>query len=334
MTTPSGWKVIEQLNNTLGSGGNFCCRYIAESKNGQIGFLKAMDLTRVVGRGLEAIHRLVGEYLFEKEILFYCKDKKMTKVVTPLDAGELKVPNFSPPLDQVYYVIFECAEGDLRQQHLESSTKSWLAAFSALHQVAIGVHQLHKAGIAHQDIKPSNILCFEESLSKVSDLGRVTDKNAKSPFSGMEFTGDRSYAPIELHFGVQSPEFSDRFYSDIYMVGSLAFHLVSGAQITPFILQESQSMVPNIRTMSYVDALPFLTTSFAAVLGHFRAECTKFFGGKISDQLVTIFFEMCHPDRDKRGSPKHTLKLARLSMSRYVGLFSTVLRTAHMQRVP
>ncbi len=145
----------------------------------------------------------------------------MRRVVTPLDAGEINVPNFSPPLDKVYYVIFENADGDLRNQYMEPGDKSWLSIFKALHHVTIGAHQLHQASIAHQDIKPSNILYFEHAGSKISDLGRVTDAAGRSPFSNSDFTGDRSYAPIEISYGVRGSCFTDRFSSDVYMVGGV-----------------------------------------------------------------------------------------------------------------
>ncbi len=60
LTTPSGWKIVEDLNNNhLASGGNFCCRYIAKSNSGEIGFLKAMDLTRALNGGLQELQNLV-----------------------------------------------------------------------------------------------------------------------------------------------------------------------------------------------------------------------------------------------------------------------------------
>lgn len=39
------------------------------------------------------------------------------------------------------------------------------------HQVAIGLDYLHSQGIAHQDIKPSNLLLFSDGTVKISDFG-------------------------------------------------------------------------------------------------------------------------------------------------------------------
>ena len=40
-----------------------------------------------------------------------------------------------------------------------------------LHQVALGLHQMHKNNILHRDIKSANILCNSEGQIKIADLG-------------------------------------------------------------------------------------------------------------------------------------------------------------------
>jgi len=333
LVTESGWQVTEEINQKLGSGGNFCCRYNVESAEGKVGFLKAMDITKAVAGGIREIQNLANQYVFEQDILYYCKKRKMTKVVTPLDAGEIQVPNFKPPLNTVYYVIFEKADGDLRQEHFDVPQKSWLSAFKALHHVSIGAHQLHQAGIAHQDIKPSNVLRFKGSESKISDLGRVTDASGKSPFNAMDFTGDRSYAPPEIEFGFTPGEFVDRYYADIYMLGSLAYHLVCDAQMAYVLYDETKKINPIIRTQSYQDALPFMHTAFSTILQRYQRDCTSMFGHEIAKQLRAIVAEMCNPDISKRGAPNRTNKALQLSMNRYVGKFATLVRTAIVKNI-
>lgn len=328
MTTSTGWTITEELKNTLGSGGNFCCRYRATSADGKLGFLKAMDLTSAISGGIRELQKLINSFVFEQDILFFCKDRKMSRVVTPLDAGTIVVANHPPPINEVYYVIFECADGDLRQQYIEPNTINWKDAFKALHHTALGTLQLHQAGIAHQDIKPSNILCFDKKISKISDLGRVTDDKGKSPFSGMAFTGDRSYAPIEERYGFVPKEFRERFYADIHMVGSLAYHLVSGIQITPVLLKEAQLIVPNILSMSYFDALPFFQTSYNKVISDFHKECSALFPINVANQLQNIVFEMCNPNIKERACLSDNQKISKITINRYVGKFATLNRAA------
>lgn len=327
LTTPTGWTITTKLTQKLGSGGNFCTRYLATGPNDQVGFLKAMDLTRAL-QSLEHLNQLTSEYLFEQHILGFCKDKNMSKVVVPIDAGQMQHPNFEPPLNNVFYIIFEKAEGDLRQTHLEVQDKSWSALFKTLHHVCIGVEQLHRAGIAHQDIKPSNILRFSDTQNKISDLGRVTDVHGKSPFSLLDFTGDRSYMPIEYSHGFKLSEFRDRFLSDMYLVGSLAYQGITGAQISTAIFSEAELFFPNIRSLNYAEALPYYQSAFVTILNRFETECRQHFGEKLAQQLTSIVSEMCNPNYEERGAPKFSSKTLRYSMRRYTGKFANIVSTA------
>ena len=318
------------ISKTSGSGGNFCTRYTAVDLDGKIGFLKAMDLSKVATKPLDEIVKTISEYLFEQNILKHCKEQRLTKVVTPLDSGELLSPKEFPPLNRVFYIIFELAEGDLRAEFINKGVSSWKLLFKSLHHVAIGIRQLHKIGIAHQDIKPSNILCFSNEESKISDLGRVTDSKGESPFSLDSFTGDRSYAPIEVMFGIGPTEFLDRRLSDLHMFGSLIYHVISGAQITPIIIDETRLIMPHIGTTSYDDTLPFLKSSFATVISRFRENCQNLFGEKIASELAEIVSELCFPDYRFRGNLKHKSKIQRLSMEKYISKMASILRLAHV----
>jgi len=330
MVTDTGWTVGKLISKSSGSGGNFCTRYTAMDQDGKIGFLKAMDLSKVAAKPLEDIVKTISEYLFEQNILEHCKEQKLTKVVTPLDSGELLSPKEFPPLNRVFYIIFELAEGDLRAQFINQGIDSWKRLFKSLHHVAIGIRQLHKVGIAHQDIKPSNILCFSNDESKISDLGRVTDANGESPFSFDQFTGDRSYAPIEVKFGIGPAEFIDRRLSDLHMYGSLIFHVISGAQITPIIIEETRLIMPHSGTTSYEDTLPFLKSAFATVMNRFREDCQKRFGEKIAEELTGMVNELCFPDHKLRGNLKYKNKVQRLSMEKYISKMAAIMRLAHI----
>jgi eukaryotic-like serine/threonine-protein kinase len=332
LTTESGWTITKLLRDKLGSGGNFCTRYLARSENGEEGFLKAMDVSGVV-HDISLLQSTVNVYMFEQNILNKCKDKKMSKVVVPQDAGEITVPNFAPPLNTVYYVIFEKAEGTLRDQHLEVPEQNWLAVFRALHHVALGIEQLHNAEMAHQDIKPSNVLAFSQEQFKVSDLGRVVDRQGISPFSSTHFPGDPAYKPIEMYFGLHSLDFNIRKSCDMNMVGSLVFHVVENMPLNALVLREARLLDTNLMAKPFNEALPYILSAFNTVLRRFEDHCIDLFGEKVATSIVSIVYEMCHPDPSKRGLARATNQNVQYSMRRYVGKLANLVRYAKIHGV-
>lgn len=331
LTTDSGWEIVEQITTELGSGGNFCSRYVVD-KDGQAGFLKAMDLHEAFSEPRE-MKKLLDQYIFEQEISQFCADKNMTRVVTPFDAGSILVPNFDPPNNVAYYVIFEKADGDLRSNHLEVPEKLWIPTFTALHHVTVGINQLHRAEIAHQDIKPSNVLSFSGNSFKVSDLGRVVDNAGKSPFRGTHYPGDGGYKPLEMFFGINSLEFFDRLSCDMFMIGSLIYHVIEDIQLNVVVLEEVNKLNPDARHYDYNQALPYIHSAFAQVLKNFKENSEKIFGKKIAYQLHLIVSQMCNPDYVKRGNPSSTSRLDRIQMHRYISRLDLILKRLSIQGI-
>ena len=331
LTTDSGWYIEQRIDRPLGSGGNFCTRYVAH-KDGKVGFLKAMDLSGAMNDIREA-QKLINQYVFEQDILEFCRGQRMTRVVTPLDAGVITLNNFQPGFNTVHYVVFEKAEGDLRSEYLQNHIKNWLPAFKALHHAVTGVNQLHKGAIAHQDIKPSNVLTFEDTSFKVSDLGRVVDSAGASPFSLTHFPGDLGYRPVEMEFGLQDLSFTGRLSCDMFMLGSLVFHLIEDVQLNIVIMDEIYRMYPRALQMDYANALPFVISSFTAVMSNFKEDCTSKFGSEIADVLHSLVFEMCNPILQKRGRPNMKNDVVRLQLDRYISKLDWIVTKAKLSGI-
>jgi serine/threonine protein kinase len=100
----------------------------------------------------------------------------------------------------VPYIIFELANGDIRNVLDRAIYFDAAWAFRTLHHVATGLSQLHKVGIAHLDMKPSNALEFGESGTKVSDLGTSVRRGTRCPHEDNPIAGDVAYAPPELQY--------------------------------------------------------------------------------------------------------------------------------------
>src|SRR6185437_7605631 len=159
LSLDGGWKVTERI--TAGpdaTGGVFSVSYIVESAHSGRAFLKALDFSKA--------------FNFERDILQKCADRRMDRVVRAIGDGNVRTTATSGG-GVVQYLIFELADRDVRLQLSLSSKVDLAWKLRSLHHIATGLMQLHSAGIAHQDLKPSNVLVFEGKTSKVSDLGRA-----------------------------------------------------------------------------------------------------------------------------------------------------------------
>ena len=76
----------------------------------------------------------------------------------------------------------------------------------SLHHIAVGLQQIHGQGIAHQDLKPSNVLVFNGNNSKIGDFGRSAYKGHIPPHENNNVAGDLTYAPPELLYGYVDPD--------------------------------------------------------------------------------------------------------------------------------
>ena len=133
-------------------------------------FLKALDFSKAFKHldPARALQPLIEAYNFERDILKRCKS--LSRVVTAISDGTARVGESE--LDVVQYLVFELADGDLRSFRDVSGQFNTAWSLRSLHHVATALEQLHGQGIAHQDIKPSNILVFDGDSCKLSDLGR------------------------------------------------------------------------------------------------------------------------------------------------------------------
>lgn len=197
------WHVKEKITPKEGStGGVFGVCYIVT--DGEIdAFLKAINFQPFfhMGHGkplVEILNDHTNAYKYELDLLMRCKNNRLSKVSTVLDQGEEFVEGY--PIPTVPYLIFELADGDIRS-HLsfkKDVEKSW--KLKSLHDVAVGLKQLHSVKIGHQDLKPSNVLVFNEGI--ISKIGDEDDGIAISHETGHQLltrTGGEEHKIISTH---------------------------------------------------------------------------------------------------------------------------------------
>jgi serine/threonine-protein kinase 11 len=113
------------------------------------------------------------------------------------------------------YLILEHARGSLKGQRFTEAQ-----AVSVFRQVVDGLLYLHGQGMVHKDIKPSNLLLFEDGVVKIADLG-----------VGHSFASAETVIGTPLY---QAPEFlsdetaSDPSKEDVWSLGVTMFESIFG----------------------------------------------------------------------------------------------------------
>ena len=323
-----GWTVEQLINQSENAtGGHFSTAYVVRSADGKKAFLKAMDYKKALeskdpARELQA---MTAAFNFERDLLEKCRSKGLSRVVTVITSGKL------PPQDNdvstvVEYLIFELANGDIRSFISFESAFETAWAIRTMHQAAAALRQLHSAQIAHQDVKPSNVLCFSNQHTKLADLGRASDRDRTSPHDELDFAGDRTYAPPELLYGHVPEDWNRRrLGSDLYMLGSLVLFLCVQVSMTHLIFKRLNKEHRWLNWGgNYKEVLPYIQSAFAEIIRDLRKQITTEF----ADEIPELVKQLCNPDPDRRGDPKNIRLGNQYSLERYVSIFDRLALTA------
>lgn len=326
-TLKTGWKVIELASSKPGStGGNFSVCYIVEKEN-QVGFLKAINILAFLRAEVDllgATTEMLNTFNFEKEVLTRCKNKNLTKVSKLLEASFENITGFIVP--NVYYMIFEKADSDVRNHINFSSIVDDAWKLRSLHNIATGIKQLHSIEISHQDVKPSNVFVFDKVVSKVGDLGRALCEKLSSPHENKDFAGDPKYAPPEVFHRFVLQEWKDKVYAiDCYLLGSMAVYYFTGQSMTALLSQNINPSI-NILSLNFENALPYWISAFDDALNIIDNH-TK----DIEDQprLLNAIRMLCNPDPRRRGHFKNINEVGNnYQLIRFVEIFNLLARKA------
>jgi serine/threonine protein kinase len=310
-TLESGWTVIEKLEKAPGATGGFFSICYKVTKDGRVCFLKAFNFAKFFELAtchgqkrqvVDVISEMLDAYKYERDLSAMCRDRHVTKVAFVIDSGEETVEGF--PITLVPYLIFDLADGDVRSKltfsaKLESSWK-----LRSLHSVAVGLKQLHAIDVSHQDLKPSNVLLFQDE-SKIGDLGRSTCLAIDSRLNLRElpFAGQMSYAPPEILYGVHEPDWRTRsFACDCYLFGSLIVFYFSGVTMTALLRKHIPDDVSWERHRGgYDEVKAYVVNAFSKALDDFDCCIESTF---LKSELRTMVEQLCHPLPDRRGHPK------------------------------
>src|SRR5262249_1096055 len=120
-------------------------------------------LSRDIARNPVFLKRFEQEFRIANKL----DHPNIVKVIEYCDSGEAP------------YFVMEFVDGESLGERLERVGR--LSEEEALHiiiQIAQGLHQAHRQGMIHRDIKPDNILVATDGQAKLTDLGLAKQEDA------------------------------------------------------------------------------------------------------------------------------------------------------------
>lgn len=327
-TLKNNWVVQKAVQKApLGTGGNFSYSYhVLNTETGEKAFLKALDFSQALHAedSVKEMAKLIQVFNFEQSILEICQNKKLSRIITIVEAGNIPPePGSSVP---VPYIILELADGDIYSQLNFSGSIDHILNLTILHSISVALFQLHNVGISHQDVKPSNVLVLKEKKHKLGDLGRADVRGEVTPFGMLAFAGDLSYAPPEvLYKSVQSDWVFRRIASDAYQLGSMIVFLYTQMSMTTVI---KQFINPehnwNNWSQTYREVLPYLYVALEQAVDFFKNYVDN---EELGEALGDLIYQLCDPNPVRRGHPK-TLetKNSTINLERYISAFDRLTR--------
>ncbi len=328
------WTVTKKIAHTPSSGGMFSVPYLVRDGAGQEHFLKALDFSDAFGKPdpARALQDLTSAYNHERDILEHCRNRGLSRVVVAVTHGYVQVPGFDAIAGQVAYLIFELAETDVRKQVDLKSRLDCMVCLSVLNDVTLGLMQLHREAIVHQDLKPSNVLIFGDGSCRVGDFGRSARRGYPVWLDSLKVAGDRAYAPPEQCYSYLHPDFvTRRIGCDLYLLGNLAAFLFSGINVTAALMSRlNPNFLPRRWAGTYEEVLPYLQTAFSEVLEELKIAIDPL----VREEITNLVKELCNPDLKLRGHRKGIGSYSQYSLERYKSFTDLLLkRTAVSDRL-
>lgn len=313
---PDDWLVGDILPTGRrygGTGGFFSISYEV-SKGSKTAFLKAFDIFTSFEKARSEKQNFTSillahlqAYEFETKLHDICANKNMKRIVKILAHGHVELPPLErEQISTVPYMIMEMADGgDVRNyigrtDYIDLSLKLYY-----LRDIASGLIQLHGAHIAHQDLKPSNIMIFGGALAKIGDLGRASKRDIESSNDSFPIAGDYAYAPPEQLYGYELKSWKDRRQRcDLYQFASLISYLFFDSSLNAIYRERLPVAIIPVAWEgdhdSYLDALPYLQQVFNEVLAEWQLLLPQW----LAHEIIDVIRQCGTPVFGERGSRK------------------------------
>jgi eukaryotic-like serine/threonine-protein kinase len=268
-------------------------------------------------------------FKYESDLVGLCRDDKLSRVVQVIETGEIERPEQPVRvLQRVPYLVFELADGDIRNSIDVSTSVSNQWRFFVLRQTTLALLQLHSRSIAHQDLKPSNVLKFGADKLKLGDLGRASMRGRPAPHDELSRPGALNYAPFEQRYDFRPSDWIERrLTADVFHLGCLTVFAFTNVCFPEFVMQRvAEPYLPGNWGEPYAEVMPHIQSAAIEAL----SKLSEDFPEPFRDELVQIVLDLCHPDPVLRARTglKNKTSVGLLWLQRYASRFDALEKRA------
>lgn len=230
--------------------------------------LKAQDIYL---RRTVALKTLKSEILEENQVQHFLEEARaMARISSPyvvqiFDVGKT---------DGRPFIVMEYLTGRTLRKKIQEGPIDVSTTIRLLSQITKGLDAVHVGGLVHRDIKPDNIMLFQDEQNcRILDFG-LSHEKYKNKEKANSISGTLEYMSPECLSGLPAD-----YRSDIFSVGTVGYEMLFGSQV--------------FRRFSHIDtieAVKKFEPEFASVDKYIPAD------------LLQLLESMMQKDRDKRMS--------------------------------
>lgn len=336
-TLTSGWKVRRKIVKPAKQGTdvvtNFSVYYEVE-RDGVECYMKAIDFSRYMSiktegqKSTDLLERMIKDFHYERDLSLHCQKRRVTKVAFVIESDEEEVDDYMYSI--VPYLIFEKDDGDVRKLLAYNRKFDFAWKLRSLHDVAVGIQQLHNAGVSHQSLKPSNLLLFKGN-TKIGELGKALCPELDTACYDWEFKGDYNYAPPEMLYGYIIQDWKTRAYmADCYVLGGLMVYYLTGGTMNGILFKYlPEHFHPAHYTIPFDAVKGYLMDAFEQAI---RDIGTSIDNNSLKERILNVIRHLCCPDPQRRGHPKTILSAdSNYNLERFVSELDYLSRKAEFE---